>query len=802
MRRAGIIGLVSYCLCGQTIPPVYTSITVTATRSTEEEAARTPQRVAVLEQESLRSRPLPTIGTVLDRSAGILIQQSTTAQVSPFLRGLTGYHVLNLLDGVRFNNSTFRSGPNQYLAWMEPSQARQVDAMLGPAGALYGSDALGGTIQVFTAEPQFSDPGAREWRSDGGLFAGSADRSVGGDARLQFGTARAWLLFGGSARSYDDLRAGRGADSRHALRRYFGLDNSMIRHLLGSRMLGSGFAQQGAHAKFALRRTELESFSVWCQFGEQTGVESYKDLWGGLGRLQSRFDPQRLRFAYARYERLKAGWFDSLSGTFSVNSQADGSVRQGLLASNAVIMDDSRVDAYGYTAQGAKSGGNGRSLVFGAEIYDEHVKSARASNGALERPLYPDGSRYRTAAGFAQASTDLLRSRLRAIGGIRFTRIAFSTRESLRFGTPAATQGFHDTTFHASLTWRASERLRLHALGSRGFRAPNLNDLGAIGLNDLGYEIPASEAAGALMGASAGEGALPSGRNVARLKAESLWNNEVGAAWHSSRLLVRVQAFLADLIDPIVRRTLLFPASSIPSRLAGLPVTPVPQTEAQRAAGVAGVATSLDPRAVKAFVNDGESRYQGVESLAAFTLAPGWRIEGGYHFLAGRDLHPNRNIRRLPPQAGYVALRWMPTGRKPWIEISAQANGPQRRLSGGDIDDERIGASRSRRDIASFFASARVAPWITPDGRFAPSGETLRQIQDRVLPGVVETVRVPLYAQTSGWVAMNVRAGFPLSDTLTLSGALENFADRNYRAHGSGVDAPGINAWAGIRWSF
>lgn len=132
--------------------PVYTAITVTATLGREEAAVESATLALIREEDDLRARALTTIGNALEGTPGILVQQTSTSQVSPFLRGLTGYQVLNLVDGIRFNNSTFRSGPNQYLAFVEPGQARQVEAVLGPAGSLYGSDAMGGSIQVLTVE--------------------------------------------------------------------------------------------------------------------------------------------------------------------------------------------------------------------------------------------------------------------------------------------------------------------------------------------------------------------------------------------------------------------------------------------------------------------------------------------------------------------------------------------------------------------------------------------------------------------------------------------------------------------------
>ena len=121
-----------------------------------------------------------------------------------------------------------------------------------------------------------------------------------------------------------------------------------------------------------------------------------------------------------------------------------------------------------------------------------------------------------------------------------------------------------------------------------------------------------------------------------------------------------------------------------------------------------------------------------------------------------------------------------------------RASGAQERLSGGDIDDERIGASRRRSDIADFFNGAR-APRL---------GETLLQIQNRVLPGVADSVRVPLYSNTPAWATMELRGMLPVGERWTVYGGLSNLADRNFRIHGSGIDASGLNASLGARLTF
>lgn len=777
------------------------TITVTAERGTVGEVETAAPVVHVSERKAFLNLPMPTLGNVFNSAPGILVQQTTYGQVSPFLRGLTGYQVLNLIDGLRFNNSTFRSGPNQYLAFVDPSQAFRVEAALGPMGAQYGSDAMGGSIQVLTPQAQHTDLLAvhGEFR----MLAASADRSAAGLGQISVSNRIASWILGGSLRNLGDLRGGGGADSRHVLRRLFGLNDTQIESVTGSRMVDTGFSQYGVHSKLALRPRENHLLTMWYQRSELNGVKGYKDLWGGLGRMRSDFAPQILDLGYIRYEKQRIGPLDTVSGTFSVNQQRDGSVRQGLRSADTITTDDNTVRSYGYTLQGGAYSKARHTLIFGGDFYNERIRSARLLSGttAPQRPLYPDNSAYRTLGLFVQDSIDILPKRLRAVVAGRFTRIGYDA-------APFA-QNFNDLTGQASLSWNPKEWLGVHVLVGRGFRAPNLNDLGALGLNDLGYEIPAADSvpAGALMGNSSGENALRSGKPVTALKPEHLRNYELGLTFRSRRLYSRVQAFHADLYDPIVRRTLLFPANNVPTQLSGLAVTPIPPTAAQREQGVVTVATSIDPRAVKAFVNDGQTRYYGVEWFARAGWTRHWQSEFGYSYIVGRDMFPNRNVRRLPPQNGTVSLRY---NARWWFETRATMNGAQHRLSGGDVDDERIGASRRRRDIADFYAGSLIAPWIS-NGVFTPTGETLLAIQNRVMPigSTINGVRIvddnsraPLYLNTAGWMTLDVTAGVPLGERWSISGGIQNLLDRNYRVHGSGVDSPGISVFGSIWFRF
>ena len=122
------------------LAPFQSEVTITAQRGTVTDVDGTAPIVTVRTAREFRQRPLATIGHALEGAAGVMVQQSTYGQVSPFLRGLTGYQVLNLVDGVRLNNTTFRRAQPVLASLTESERGTR---RLLDHQAQFGSDAMG-----------------------------------------------------------------------------------------------------------------------------------------------------------------------------------------------------------------------------------------------------------------------------------------------------------------------------------------------------------------------------------------------------------------------------------------------------------------------------------------------------------------------------------------------------------------------------------------------------------------------------------------------------------------------------------
>lgn len=127
-----------------TIEPVV----VTATR-TEIPASQALASVELITGEELLRQPASDLGDALRMRAGVEVARlgGPGQQTSLFLRGTESNHVLVLVDGLRINPGTIGSAAIQNIA---PELVERIEIVKGPRSTLYGSEALGGVINVIT----------------------------------------------------------------------------------------------------------------------------------------------------------------------------------------------------------------------------------------------------------------------------------------------------------------------------------------------------------------------------------------------------------------------------------------------------------------------------------------------------------------------------------------------------------------------------------------------------------------------------------------------------------------------------
>lgn len=132
----------------QTPPPVSDSVLVTATLSPEEERDL-GSATTVITREWIEKNGARTVAELLRSVPGVDVarQGEGGSLTSLFLRGSNSTHVLVLIDGARLNSPYF-SGYD--FSALTTENIERIEIVRGPFSALYGSDAIGGVIQIFT----------------------------------------------------------------------------------------------------------------------------------------------------------------------------------------------------------------------------------------------------------------------------------------------------------------------------------------------------------------------------------------------------------------------------------------------------------------------------------------------------------------------------------------------------------------------------------------------------------------------------------------------------------------------------
>ncbi|WP_068546574.1 TonB-dependent receptor domain-containing protein [Thalassotalea crassostreae] len=127
-------------------------VLVTANRSQQDKFLALSANT-VITSDDIKAMQVSNVSEVLDTVAGInVVTQGGTGQTSSiFMRGTNSNHTLVLIDGVRTSSAS--TGATNLTA-ISPSQIERIEIVKGPRASLWGSDALGGVIQIFTKQLQ------------------------------------------------------------------------------------------------------------------------------------------------------------------------------------------------------------------------------------------------------------------------------------------------------------------------------------------------------------------------------------------------------------------------------------------------------------------------------------------------------------------------------------------------------------------------------------------------------------------------------------------------------------------------
>jgi vitamin B12 transporter len=147
--RAAAAGLV-LCISSFVVQATDTvaQVVITANRQPQPRQ-ETIADLVVIDADTLARSAAASLPELLQRQAGIEIAANGgPGQPSAlFLRGTNANHVVVLIDGVRVNSAT--TGTNA-LEHLPLAQIERIEVLRGPASSLYGADAVGGVIQIFT----------------------------------------------------------------------------------------------------------------------------------------------------------------------------------------------------------------------------------------------------------------------------------------------------------------------------------------------------------------------------------------------------------------------------------------------------------------------------------------------------------------------------------------------------------------------------------------------------------------------------------------------------------------------------
>jgi hemoglobin/transferrin/lactoferrin receptor protein len=629
-----------------------------------------PQSLSFVSRQVLRDQTPLVLGDVLATLPGVDSNKDSPWEQRPSIRGLTGQRVLVLVDGSPMN-SVRGNGPHPSL--LDPTQVERVEVVRGPSAVAYGSDALGGVINIITREPRFLSPD--EVLHGSASLGGSASGLPERNGSLEFSTRFRKLsgFFGGSGRKTDDFKNADGTIPHSSFSDWNALGN--LRYDFSERL-----ALKGGYQLYRGRDIGVPGLDVTVPGYSQTF--RFKNYDRDYAHLT--LDHQYAGSSWLAGSRIKTYWQREHRDFYS-DIGIDIPMGPGVTGKLALAKDRGLdLDTYGVQAQ--MTSRRTSLLRFSAGV-DAARDMTGGTNSELQRMTSPYGnseSRVTSAsvpkgdfdnyAGFAQGEF-FLGPRWTVNAGGRYTHYRYRTDRT--FMTPGASGGpdFYfqpqsrdDGAFSGSLgvVFAPVADLHLTANVANGYREPNAQDLFFSGPGSVGFVVGNPD-----------------------LKPERSVSYDLGLRWGPRTLALSGNVFYSTFQDLI----------------NALPAPPPPEAQGQN---------------TYRYVNITTATMWGAEAEAEWHFHPRWSARTAMSGTVG-DITNREAILQIygvdadhvplelvPPFRGLATLRWTDSAHRFWAEAGTRYSWRTNRLPPVTPGAEQLTAFKREWIVGDVSAGARL----------------------------------------------------------------------------------------------
>jgi outer membrane receptor protein involved in Fe transport len=513
-----------------------TPYTITATR-TAKRVFDAPQPISVIDESRIRETNPNTIADLFRSQAGLDVTGVGANQARPSIRGQRGQRILLLEDGMRLSNARRQQDFGELPALVDVSAVQRVEVVRGPASVLYGSDAIGGVVNMITRAPD-----QEGIHGSGGYRYGSADNQNKGHARLYGRFGKLSFIAGGSYRSADTVHAPAGT-----------------------------YGDITLDSRTAVFDTDLEDYSVNLYVGYEMAeaqklfakFESYDADTAGFGWVDPDvFDPGspriQIRYPFQDYRKYTIGYEGNRLGTpvadrvnivgYYQSNEREltndifipfGSPDMGVTVNSINHTDISTV---GVRLEASKFAFGRTNFTYGADFFQDDTKNTDNSVTSYlgfppQPPFLPDTSlapnvpnaSYRSMGVFVQGDVEVT-PWASLILGARYQNIHANAKTTPLFTGDLADQTNDAFVGAANAIVDVTDNLTFIGTLGSAFRAPNIIE--------QFFEGPTPEGSGF------------QSRNPG-LKPERSFNVDIGARYRDSRVYFEAFVFRNMISDGI-----------------------------------------------------------------------------------------------------------------------------------------------------------------------------------------------------------------------------------------------------------